>query len=50
MWVSGWNDEKVDIYVQNDGPSSYHVVQVGATQTDQPVGDNRSIVLMAMAI
>jgi len=32
--VSGWNNEEADIYIQNDGPSPYYVVQVGATQTD----------------
>ena len=43
MWVSGGNDEEVDIYVQNDGSSSYHIVEVGATQTDQPAWDEIGI-------
>jgi len=34
MWVSSGDDEEVDIHVQNDGPTHYQVVQVGAAQTD----------------
>ena len=35
-WVSSRDDEEVDIYIQNDGPTPYQVVQVGTAQTDQP--------------
>ena len=43
MRVSGGNDEDVDIYVQNDGASSCHIVEVGATQTDQPAWDETPV-------
>ena len=33
--VSGGDDEEVDIDVQNDSPTPYQVVQVGAAQADQ---------------
>ena len=38
LWISGRDDEEIGIYVQDDGPAPYQIVQVGAAQTYQPVG------------
>ena len=36
--IGGGDNEEIGIHVQDDGPTSYQVVQVGAAQTYQPVG------------
>lgn len=43
-WVSSGDDDEVDVYVENDGPTHYQVVQRGAAQLDQP--DEGSITLI----
>ena len=37
MWISCGNDKEIGVHVQDDGPTPYQVVQVGAAQTYQPV-------------
>ena len=34
--VGGWDDECYDIEVENNGPQSNDVVEVGAGQSNQP--------------
>ena len=36
LLVGGGDDEEICIYVQDDGPTRYQVVQVRAAQTYQP--------------
>ena len=36
--VSGGDDKEICIHVQDDGPTPYQVVQIGAAQTYQPGG------------
>ena len=38
LWISGGDDEEISIHVQDNGPTPYQVVQIGAAQTYQPVG------------
>lgn len=38
LWVSGGNEQEVDMYVQDDGSPYYQVVQFGAAQMSQSVG------------
>ena len=33
LWVGRGDDKEICIHVQDDGPTSYQVVQVGASQT-----------------
>ena len=40
LWVGGGDDEEICIYVQDDGPTPYQVVQFGAAHTYQPGGKN----------
>ena len=39
LWVSGRDDEEIDVHVQDDCSTPYQVVQVGATKTNQPAGE-----------
>jgi len=36
IWISSGDNEEVHVYVQNDRPTPYQVVQVWAAQTNQP--------------
>ena len=36
LWVSGRDDEEIDVHVQDDCSTPYQVVQVVATETNQP--------------
>ena len=38
LLVGGGDDKEIGIHVQDDGPTPYQVVQIGAAQTYQPVG------------
>ena len=39
LWVSGRDDVEVDTHVQDDCSTPYQVVQVVATETNQPEGE-----------
>ena len=39
LWVSGRDDEEIDVHVQDDCSKPYQVVQVGAAKTNQPEGE-----------
>ena len=39
LWVSGRDNEEIDTHVSNDCSTPYQVVQVVATETNQPEGE-----------
>ena len=41
MLIKGGDDKERCIHVQDDGPNSYEVVQVGAAHAYQPVGKSK---------
>ena len=43
LWVGSRDDKEISIHVQDNGPNTYQVVQIGAAQTYQPVRKTKAI-------